>query len=153
MAKPRKPTTELFLIKTQGGEFKSIKELQEYCDAQYNSIQKILQEKEKMQEEIDHLKNLLTTVLTSDNPNKTITIIKTPAEVICEQQIEKIQETALKRDLTLEEVKKLDLLIKNNRLLKGDSTDILGQSRKLPDKTVPNDKLIELAKIVDKKDE
>ena len=46
-----------------------------------------------------------------------------PEEVIASTQLEKLKQKALYQDLTLEEIKKFDLLVKNKRLTNGDSTE------------------------------
>lgn len=54
--------------------------------------------------------------------SKVIKLNLTPEEQICELQIQSLLRTSQVRDLTLEETKKLDLLIKNKRLYSGQST-------------------------------
>lgn len=55
---------------------------------------------------------------------KELTEIKniTPEELICVEQINILQNRSAQRELSLEEVKKLDYLIKNLRLIKEQST-------------------------------
>lgn len=54
-------------------------------------------------------------------------------ELICLEQIEILRAFSLKRELTLEEVKKLDILIKNLRLLREQSTQVIDISEGLSD--------------------
>jgi hypothetical protein len=108
----------LFVIKTKAGNFKSFKELQDYCEKQYEVLQTALLDNKKLQEEVSHLKELLINMVSTEN--KIETVIESPAEATCKFQIEKIEQTAVQRELTLDEVKKLDLLIKNKRLYEKD---------------------------------
>ena len=137
-------TPKLFLIKTTFGEFGSFKELQEYADAQYLTLQNTLATIKDQEQEIAHLKELLvaTTKIVDDHTQR---IIKTPAECACEEQIERIQKDSMVRTLALDEVKKLDLLIKNLRLLKGDSTIINGESKKRENQEISIKSLMEIA--------
>lgn len=48
-----------------------------------------------------------------------------PEELICVEQIQILQNRSAQRELSLEEVKKLDYLIKNLRLIKDQSTENL----------------------------
>lgn len=47
----------------------------------------------------------------------------TPEELVCIEQIKILQNRSAQRELSLEEVKKLDLLIKNLRLIREQSTE------------------------------
>ena len=51
-------------------------------------------------------------------------IIKSNEQLICEMEIEKLRITSIERSLTLEETKRLDLLIKNLYLCKGAQKEI-----------------------------
>lgn len=125
MSDDKKITT--FTIKTGVGEFKSFKDLQRYAENQHSVLQLALEDNKKLQEEVAHLKQLLDGM---SSTNEALPIIKTPAEAACEIQIKRLEETAIQRELSLEETKKLDLFIKNMRLLQGDSTTIPGKARK-----------------------
>lgn len=49
----------------------------------------------------------------------------TPEEIVCIQQIDRLKVMSNERQLTLEEVKKLDLLVKNLKLIREESTIVL----------------------------
>lgn len=49
----------------------------------------------------------------------------TNEEIICTEQISLIKSTSTNRELSLDEVKRLDILIKNLRLIKNQSTDAI----------------------------
>lgn len=68
-------------------------------------------------------------------------ISKIPVEeLICIQEINALYEISTKRDLTLEEVRKLDLLIKNLRLIREQSTQVI-DLQEIP----PDDELLRIA--------
>lgn len=48
-----------------------------------------------------------------------------PEEMICIEQIDILRSASAKRELSLDEVKRLDLLIKNLRLLREQSTQVI----------------------------
>lgn len=118
-------------IVTLSGTYKSSKELKEYCNAQYIALQGAVEKIKKLEEEITHLQQLLATTTELVTSPKVEKIIKTPELAIVEAQIEILQNRALQKELTLEEVKVLDLLIKNKRLLTGEATTIEGEKKKV----------------------
>jgi hypothetical protein len=128
---------------------KNIEELRTYAEKIYGVLQIALSDNKKLQQEVDHLKELIVNSVPLLENCKTI--IKSPAEIICELQIERLQEDAMARKLTLEETKQLDLLIKNKRLLNGDSTIINGNAKRLDKKNISDAELISLALIKDNK--
>lgn len=91
--------------------------------------------------EIAHLKQLLNG-LTPVIGESSLTTETTDEELIANLQLKKLVEAGKIRDLTLDEIRKFDLLVKNKRLAKGDATDIKGDSK---DKKYDKPKLLELA--------
>lgn len=85
------------------------KELKEFAQAQQNLIEKLFQENKFLKEKLLQLEGIITQ--------------PTPEEMICVEQIEILKKTSKNRELTLDEVKRLDLLIKNLRLIKEQSTE------------------------------
>jgi hypothetical protein len=133
-----------------GGEFASVKELKQYSDAQYVALQGATEKIKKLEEEITHLQTLLvSTTSLIENPNK-ISVIKSPEQAIVEAQIEILQNRALTKELTLEEIKALDILIKNKRLLAGDPTTIEGKDKK-PKREYTEAELVRVARIEDRR--
>jgi hypothetical protein len=118
-------------IITLSGTYRTTKELKEYCDAQYIALQGAVEKIKKLEEEITHLQQILATTTELISSPKVEKIIKTPELAICEAQIDILQNRALQKELTLEEVKILDLLIKNKRLLTGEATTIEGEKKKI----------------------
>lgn len=119
-----------------GLELRNAKEVVQYANTQYLALQTLDQKNKDLEAEVAHLKELLSC--------NTIEIIKTPEHLIVEEQISRIQKNSLIRELSNEEIKSLDLLIKNKRLLSGDSTDIPGEVTKK--KPVSKAQLIQIAK-------
>lgn len=130
-------------IITLAGKFKSEKELQEYCDKQYVALQKASEKISAMQKEVDHLKRLLTS--TAPLVKAPETMVVSPEETICDIQINILKNTSMQGELTLEEIKKLDLLIKNKRLAKEQSTTILASSKNLNKEQIIDAQLLQIA--------
>jgi hypothetical protein len=105
------------------------------------TVDKLLAELESRKSEIEHLKKLLT----GSNESNIIRIEVTEEEHIAELQLERLKKKAEVGELTLEEVKKYDLLVKNKRLAKGDPTTVNADYRKLPAKSEERTKLLSLA--------
>lgn len=95
---------------------------------------------EKLFKKIDELQNL--------DRSKVIKLNLTAEEEICEMQIQSMLQTSRVRDLTLEETKKLDLLIKNKRLYNNQPT-VNTKHEVLPTET-PVDELMEIASAKEK---
>lgn len=71
---------------------------------------------------------MLEKSLSEQSASKILGLDVAPEELICLEQIKLIENTSRSRELTLDEVKKLDLLIKNLRLIKNQSTENLNPS-------------------------
>lgn len=127
-----------------GKEFKTIKELSEYSTAQFYALQGAVEKIQKLQEEISHLQTLLASTTSLIEDNNVSSIIKSPELAIVEAQINLLTNRAIRQELTLEEVKILDLLVKNKRLLSDESTTIEGKTAK-PKKEYSEAQLISLA--------
>ena len=87
-----------------------------FTEAQQNLIDKLLKENEFLKEKLKSLESV----------TKTFGSVS-PEEIICIEQIAKLKDRSYNRELTLEEVKRLDLLIKNLRLIKEQSTENVSQ--------------------------
>lgn len=73
-----------------------------------------------------------------------VPLIRSRELVMLEGQIEKFHMTAMTRLLTLDETRQLDLLIKNKRLIEGNSTEIPGRQKSV--KELPMDSMLLIAK-------
>jgi hypothetical protein len=118
----------------------TILKLQEQCDGLSKTIDLLLKQSEQKEEEIAHLKQILSKSIPVEG--EVIKIDPSDEEIIAEIQLRKIREISRTRDLTLDEVKRFDLLVKNKRLAKGDATVI--ETNKLPTNLSKND-LIKIA--------
>lgn len=100
--------------------------LQRENSAAYKTIDKLIADNKKKEEEIAHLKTLLeqsVPVLIEDKtPQKVLNFEVEPEEEIAEVQLHKLKEISRTRALTLEETRQYDLLVKNKRLAKEQST-------------------------------
>lgn len=76
--------------------------------------------------EIAHLKQLLNGMVPTIGDAVKIEI--TDEEFIADIQLHKLKVAAQTRELTLDEIRKFDLLVKNRRLAKGDATTINGEN-------------------------
>jgi hypothetical protein len=120
-------------------EFKEEVEKQKFLEAQHKTIIELTKRNKELESEIVQLKQLLITPV----ENKVEKIIVTPEQALIDGQIDLIQNKGLFQELTLEDVKKLDLLIKNKQLLKKENPEtIKGESK--PAK-MPINKLLEIA--------
>ena len=96
--------------------------------AAMKTIEKLLKDINKKNEEISHLKELLSKsvpVVQSPTPKNENKI--SPEEEIADLQLAKLNQIAKTRSLTLEETRMYDLLVKNKRLAQGKSTDNLSK--------------------------
>jgi hypothetical protein len=93
------------------------------------ALEKALNALEKKDQEIKHLQELLHGV----TPNVSVFPQHvSDEEIIALRQLESLKLSAMSRDLTLEEIKKFDLLVKNKRLSQGNPTTIDAEYEKLP---------------------
>lgn len=125
-------------------QFRDDVEKQQFLEKQHALILKLQKDNKNLQIEINHLKNLLTQSVPLLMP-EVVNVIVTPEEAVIDKQIELLQARGIDRELTLEDTKKLDLLIKNKRLVKEQSTTIQGESKKIDKRSVSNAELILIA--------
>ena len=103
-----------------------IKDLEDRCFSLATKVKELEAEVREKNKVIVHLEEMI-----SDTVFK---IEVTDEEIIAEQQLFRLKEKAQNGELTLEEVKKFDLLVKNKRLAKGDAT-IIPDYKNLPKET------------------
>jgi len=94
--------------------------------AAFKTIDKLIRNARKKDEEIVHLKSLVEqnvpVLIENKKEQKIISIEIAPEEEIAELQLEKLRQDARNRKLTLEETRQYDLLVKNKRLSREQST-------------------------------
>lgn len=117
-----------------------ILKLEEKCVALSQVIDSLLKQIESKEEEISQLKN----VLQKSTPliGEAIAINISDEELIADVQLRKLKEQAKIRELTLDETRKFDLLVKNKRLAQGNATEI---GAKVLPKELPKKQLIQIA--------
>lgn len=111
-------------------EYKSLEQLKKELlslkrenQAAMKTIEKLLKDLSKKNEEITHLQTMVTqTVPVASPQKKKLTIDITPEEEIAAVQLDRLRKVAQTRALTLEETKIFDLLVKNKRLSQDEST-------------------------------
>jgi hypothetical protein len=93
-------------------------EKQKFIEAQFQVVLELQTKMKTLEEENLHLKELL--VANAPNINIPIPIIVTPEEFLIDKQISILEQRgrSLGAELSLEEVKKLDLLLKNKKMIK-----------------------------------
>lgn len=126
-------------------DFKTNIEKEQFLVKQHVAITQLMHQNKQLQQEIEHLKALLaqsSSLLPALSPVEKI--IMTPEEALIEHQIELIRNRSFDRELTLEDTKKLDLLIKNKRLAKEQSTTIQGEFKKIDKKNFSDAELIQI---------
>jgi len=107
-------------------EFKEkskVKDLKDFAESQQRAIEQLLNQNKLLESKVKHLEVLLTT---------SIRMQVTQEEQICMEQIVMLKALSSARALTLEETKRLDLLVKSLVLIrdktpasnKNESTDI-----------------------------
>lgn len=120
----------------------SIVELENRCYSFGKKIQDLENTITEKNEEISHLKKLLEGSVSSGGG--LIKTIASDEENIAELQLLRLKQKAENGELTLEEVKKFDLLVKNKRLAQGNPTTIIPDYTSLPENT-PRKHLLKLA--------
>lgn len=110
--------------------YKELKEdidKQKFLEAQQNTLIKLKEKIVQQEAEISHLKSLL--ISTS---SLTPRIIVSPEEALIDEQIHLIQKRSIGQELNLEEVKKLDILLKNKGIFNKENKTLEASSKKLP---------------------
>jgi hypothetical protein len=128
-------------IKTLAGEFQR-GELQKEFNSLFIKSKQAVERIKELETEVAHLKDLLTNAVPIVNlgtvENKLETLEISNAQLICENQIARLKDRAMQTELTLEDSKKLDIYIKNLKILteKKDSKTINTTARDIPEETL-----------------
>jgi hypothetical protein len=103
------------------GQFADVSQLLEYADAQSKLIESLKRECKRLNEEVAKLKDaMLSSKSLSEIPKSKM--IVSPEQIICETQIQLLQQVSLTRSMTLEETKRLEILVKSLYLIKEKSS-------------------------------
>ncbi len=130
-------------------KYSTMEELKRYTEAQYFALESAASKIKSLEDEVKHLQELLSVMTPSLDDHQVERVIKSPELCIVEAQISLMTQRALSLPLTLEDTKQLDLLIKNKRLLSGESTTIDG-AKKPQKKQISDADLIKIARIENK---
>jgi hypothetical protein len=136
----------------------TLEELQAYCNSQYAAIHRLSRRVNELEIENSHLKTLLEAAASHAPIVLAPSSAHTPApapvqmersaeQLICEMELEKLKTSALERELSLEEVKRMDLLVKNLYLSKGKNTAILGKSRRVSEANISEAELLAITSL------
>jgi hypothetical protein len=126
-------------------DFKTHAELLEYSNKQFIALKKSLEKIAKLENEIRHLQHLLHQTTTLMEDNKVERIIVTPEQALIDEQINILQQRAIGKELTLEEIKKLDLLIKNKKIIDEQAKTLNAKSKKVDIPIISPGQLLEIA--------
>ena len=119
-------------------DFQKSQELQEYADKQFEVINTLTAENEQLKAENTHLKQLLSSIPKGGTINN---FPISEEELICIEQISKLKDSSEKRELTLDEIKKLDLLHKNLKMIRDNVVIDVKPSKQ---KSLSSDKLLSI---------
>ena len=118
-------------------KFRTQKELQEYAHSQFLSLMKANKRIEHLEIENRQLKEEITQISAKES-----IITKSAEQELCEIELSKLRDNAKQRELTLEETKRMDLLVKNLYLAIGKPNSLKQAKNK---NEVDDEKLIALA--------
>lgn len=121
--------------------FKTVAEWREFAEKQMLSITVLQGQLEVAREEITHLQKLLVQASPLVGQGSVEKIIISPEQALLDDQILMIQQRAYAKELSLEDVKKLDILLKNKKLIKDEGDVLSGQSKKI---ALSNDDLLKI---------
>ena len=97
-------------------QYRDFNQLQEFAQAQQNTIVQLSKKIQKLEDERDHLKKLLeSTVPLFNEPGKIVTpgkILTSAEEAICVMQLDRLRDISLERELTLEETRRVEIFSK-----------------------------------------
>lgn len=96
--------------------------LERQSEQLFKAIDKYQKENEALRNEVVHLKQLLT--FTAPLISRGIKIEVPKEQAACEMQLEMLHKKSKERELTLEETKRLEILIKSLYLIKDKATDV-----------------------------
>lgn len=109
-------------LRKELSEQKSIEEWIDFANKQNTLLEQHQQYIKTLEAKNHQLENLIM----SRYSDSLVTELD-PAEVVCIQQIDRLEKMSTERALTLDEVKRLDLLVKNLKLIREESTIIVNQ--------------------------
>jgi hypothetical protein len=100
------------------------KELQEFTEKQLVTITKLQEENNFLKQKLGHLERMLVEL----EQRKVSFNNMQDEELICIEQIQVLKQKSSSRELSLDEAKRLDLFIKNLRLIREQSTEVINSA-------------------------
>jgi|ERR1019366_1138559 hypothetical protein len=96
-------------------QYREMSQLQQYAMAQEQTLLQMSKKLKKLEEERDHLKQLLESsvpILASENKPLGEKFLTSSEEAICTMQLEKLRDISTGRELTLEEARRVEIFSK-----------------------------------------
>jgi hypothetical protein len=95
-------------------QYKEMSQLQAYAEAQNSTILNLSKKLKKLEEERDHLKQLLESSVPILKDDKSLgqKFLTSSEEAICVMQLEKLRDISSGRELTLEEARRVEIFSK-----------------------------------------
>lgn len=93
-------------------QFKDLAELQKYCNSQYELIIELSKKINILEDERDHLKDLLKTFSPNTITSHEFAPDLTDEQIICKAQLKMLKDMSLERELSLEEAKRVEIFTK-----------------------------------------
>lgn len=121
-----------FLEKTK------LKEIRVFAEKQQEFIQNLIDQNKALVDKVNHLESMLLS-----SKSNVVRMEITSEELICMEQIDLLRGKSASRELSLDEVKRLDLLIKNLRLIREESTEVINTASYSTD--ISEDTLVAIA--------
>jgi len=111
-------------ITTLVEQFENYDALKKYSAAQYRTIEDLKKKNAALQDELVHLKRLLSQTTAIVGEPLVEKFIVSREQAMCEIQIERMEKTAREREFTLEETRRFEILVKTLHLIRdgGEST-------------------------------
>lgn len=112
-----------------------------FVEKQHKTISDLMIKTRELQDKVNHLEQLLMDAGIENTVQK---VIITPEEYLLDAQIDLITERSMGRELELEDVKKLDILLKNKKII-ADDKKTLEVPKAAPKKKLSTQELILIA--------
>ena len=108
---------DIDVLKKEFAEKTKSKELKEFANSQQLLLERLVTENKALVSKVRHLEEMLKAL-----PTPRLQTDTQDGEVICMEQLSILRNKSANRELTLEETKKLDILVKSLKLLKEESS-------------------------------
>ena len=112
-------------------DFKTIEEWKEFAEKQLLTINFLQSANDQLKENVSQLEKIVSQSVPIIGDQRVDKIIVSPERALVEDQILMIQQRAYMKELTLEDVKKLDILLKHQKILKDSENVLDGKSKKI----------------------